>query len=73
MAIDKETGKRIKTVKNRLDLEREKIAKAMPKFDTNYEEELKKQLFADNTEQVVEDIFQQDDEQSGHHERPGEE
>ena len=42
MAIDSVTGKRIKIVKTKLDIEKEKKAKAMPKFDTNYEEELKK-------------------------------
>ena len=74
MAIDEITGKRIKTHKTSLDIEREKKEKAMPKFDTNYEEELKKQLFADfEAEKVVEDIFDEPEEVIGHHERPGEE
>ena len=72
MAIDKETGARIKTVKNRLDLEREKIAKAMPKFDTNYEEELKKQLFEDTKVEVASDVFEEEQEEIGHHSRPNE-
>ena len=46
MAIDVETGKRIKQVKTKLDLEKEKIAKAYSV--TNYEEELKKSLFKDD-------------------------
>jgi hypothetical protein len=75
MAIDSATGKRIKVVKNKLDIEREKIAKAMPKFDTNYEEELKRQLFEDmKTEEVaVSDVFEEDNTNTGHHARPGEE
>lgn len=75
MAIDSVTGKRIKVVKNKLDIEREKIAKAMPKFDTNYEEELKRQLFEDmkTEEVVVSDVFEEDNTNTGHHARPGEE
>ena len=46
MAIDVETGKRIKQVKTKLDIEKEKIAKAYSV--TNYEEELKKSLFKDD-------------------------
>lgn len=43
MAIDVETGKRIKQVKTKLDIEKEKAEKA--RSVTNYEEELKKSLF----------------------------
>lgn len=75
MAIDSVTGKRIKIVKTKLDIEKEKKAKAMPKFDTNYEEELKRQLFEDmKTEEVViSDVFEEDNTHTGHHARPGEE
>lgn len=46
MAIDVETGKRIKQVKTKLDIEKEKAEKA--RSVTNYEEELKKSLFKDD-------------------------
>ena len=75
MAIDSVTGKRIKIVKTKLDIEKEKKAKAMPKFDTNYEEELKRQLFEDmkTEEVVVSDVFEEDNTHTGHCARPGEE
>ena len=74
MAIDKETGKRKRTVKTKLDNAEEAKSK-MPKFDTNYEEELIKQLFKedkklDDSLNLVEDI---EEDSKIHHERPGEE
>ena len=77
MAIDKETGKRKKLVKTKLDEQEEKKKKALPKFDAKYEEELIKQLFEedkkkqnlDNIEEVIPDY----EGPFVHHERPGEE
>ena len=77
MAIDKVTGKRKKQVKSKLDIEKEKKEKALPKFDRTYEEELIKELFEEDVKKkkILEssiDIL----EYSGpfiHKERPGEE
>lgn len=77
MAIDKETGKRKKLVKTEPEKKEEKKKKALPKFDTKYEEELIKQLFEED--QKRQDINKFDEivqEYTGpfvHHERPGEE
>lgn len=63
MAIDIETGKRIKQVKTKLDLEKEKIAKAYSV--ANYEEELKKSLFKDDKPKYKEiegEVNEEDDE-----------
>jgi hypothetical protein len=78
MAIDKVTGKRKKLVKTEPEKKEEKKKKALPKFDTKYEEELIKQLFEEDIKRK-EAIISDDDigklEYSGpfvHHERPGE-
>ena len=76
MAIDRVTGKRIKTVKNQLDIKEEKKQKALPKFDVTYEEELIRQLFEEDTkkqEKVLEIVENLDDAARVHHERPDEE
>jgi hypothetical protein len=77
MAIDKETGKRQKLVKTEPEKKEEKKKKALPKFDTKYEEELIKQLFEeDQKKQVIDNFDELLPEYSGpfvHHERPGEE
>lgn len=76
MAIDKETGKRIKLVKTKLDIKEEKKKKALPKFDTTYEEELIKQLFEDDLKKQEKILEKKEDvleSQWVHHERPGEE
>ena len=77
MAIDSVTGKRIKKVKSKLDIEKEKAKKALPKFDITYEEELIKQLFDEDIKKqaqqsltLVEDV---NDDCKIHHERPNEE
>lgn len=74
MAIDRVTGKRIKTVKTKEDIKKEK-EKALPKFDANYEEELIKQLFEEDAKKqvVLETVDTIDDISKVHHERPGEE
>lgn len=77
MAIDKVTGKRIRKVEDPLEIEKKKKVKAMPKFDTNYEEELIKQLFEDKKKKIeVDDDFEnnplQYDGPFVHKERPGE-
>ena len=78
MAIDKVTGKRQKLVKTKLEEAEEKKKKALPKFDTTYEEELIKQLFEEDAKikktLEVSDVFE-DNNYDGpfvHHERPGE-
>ena len=52
MAIDKETGKRYlkeKTLRDKkIEEEKKKQEKALPKFDTTYEEELIKALFEED-------------------------
>lgn len=77
MAIDKVTGKRQKLVKTEPEKKEEKIKKALPKFDTKYEEELIKQLFEeDQKRQNIDNFDELVPEYSGpfvHHERPGEE
>lgn len=77
MAIDKETGKRKKLVKTELEKKEEARKKALPKFDTKYEEELIKQLFEEEQKKLDIDKFDEViPEYSGpfvHHERPGEE
>ena len=77
MAIDSETGKRIKLVKTALDIQKEKKEKARPKFDITYEEELKKQLFEEDArklekEKITEEIIQEE-KLTGHFARPLEE
>ena len=77
MAIDKVTGKRKKQVKSKLDVEKEKKEKALPKFDRTYEEELIKELFEEDVKKkkVIESPIEIQ-EYTGpfvHHERPGEE
>lgn len=77
MAIDKETGKRKKLVKTEPEKKEEKKKKALPKFDTKYEEELIKQLFEEDQKKQNIDAFDEIvPEYNGpfvHHERPGEE
>lgn len=77
MAIDKVTGKRQKLVKTEPEKKEEKRKKALPKFDTKYEEELIKQLFEeDQKRQNIDNFEELLPEYSGpfvHHERPGEE
>jgi len=77
MAIDKVTGKRQKVVKTEIEKKEEKRKKALPKFDTKYEEELIKQLFEeDQKKQDIDNFENMIPEYSGpfvHHERPGEE
>ena len=77
MAIDKVTGKRQKLVKTEPEKKEEKKKKALPKFDTKYEEELIKQLFEeDQKRQNIDNFDELVPEYSGpfvHHERPGEE
>ena len=75
MAIDRETGKRIKQVKTKQDIEEEKKKKALPKFDVTYEEELIRQLFEDDSKKqvVLETVDTVEDISKTHHERPGEE
>lgn len=76
MAIDKVTGKRKKLVKTEPEKKEEKKKKALPKFDTKYEEELIKQLFEEDQKRQNIDKFDEIiPEYSGpfvHHERPGE-
>ena len=76
MAIDKVTGKRKKLVKTEPEKKEEKKKKALPKFDTKYEEELIKQLFEEDTKinNVAKDNFKSllYDGPFVHHERPGE-
>ena len=50
MAIDKTTGKR-KPIGKKLKETQEEPKKKTPKYELDYEEELKKQLFAEETEQ----------------------
>jgi hypothetical protein len=78
MAIDKETGKRKKLVKTEAEEKEEKRKKALPKFDTTYEEELIKQLFEEDQKRqnVIDNFDEIIPEYTGpfvHHERPGEE
>ncbi len=81
MAIDKVTGTRKKIVKTVLEEQEEKRKKALPKFDTTYEEELIKQLFEDKKQKLenyVDDstIGLEETNYAGpfvHHERPDEE
>ena len=74
MAIDKVTGKRKRVVKTKLDKAEEVKAK-MPKFDSNYEEELIKQLFEEDVKKQdkLETVDTIDEDSKFHHERPGEE
>lgn len=62
MAIDEITGKRIKKVKTKLDLEKEEKEAALAKSE-NYEEELKKSLFENDKKfkQII--ILDNDDEE----------
>ena len=76
MAIDKVTGKRIQKVKTVLDIKEEKKQKALPKFDTTYEEELIKQLFSEDIKKQEKKLETKENiptSQWVHHERPGEE
>ena len=77
MAIDKVTGKRKRLVKTESEKKEEQKKKALPKFDTKYEEELIKQLFAEEQKKLETDKFEEViSEYSGpfvHKERPGEE
>lgn len=73
MAIDKVTGKRIPTKGTPWAKQQEK---PLPKFDANYEEELIRSLFKEDSKnekdllETVEDVVE---EKKVHHERPGEE
>ncbi len=76
MAIDKVTGKRIPVVKSPLALQEEKKQKALPKFDMTYEEELIRQLFAEDIQKQEKKLEIKDalpETMWVHHERPGEE
>lgn len=83
MAIDKVTGKRYlkeKTLRDqKIEEEKRKQEKALPKFDTNYEEELIKALFEEELKkkekekEVLELAESISDKTKVHHERPGEE
>lgn len=73
MAIDKKTGKRKPIGKAAKELEKSK--KKIPKYEVNYEEELKKQLFADEnkTQESNNDIdFYEDVREFHHQKRDGE-
>ena len=84
MAIDKMTGRRvntqIKTLRDKkIEEEKKKAEKALPKFDTTYEEELIKALFEEETKkkekqkEILELAESIPDKTKVHHERPGEE
>jgi hypothetical protein len=75
MAIDRVTGKRIKQVKTKDDIKKEKKEKSLPKFDKTYEEELIKQLFEEDfkKQDILETVDTIEDVSKTHHERPGEE
>lgn len=83
MAIDKVTGKRYlkeKTLRDqKIEEEKRKQEKALPKFDTNYEEELIKALFEEELKkkekekEILELAESIPDKTKVHHERPGEE
>ena len=62
MAIDEITGKRIKKVKTKLDLEKEEKEAALAKSE-NYEEELKKSLFEKDKKFKQITILDNDDEE----------
>ena len=76
MAIDKKTGKRIPVVKQPDQILAEQKAKAKPKFDMTYEEELINQLFEEKKKKIESlNISIPTEEVSVfcHHARPGEE
>ena len=75
MAIDRETGKRVKQVKTKDDIKKEKKEKALPKFDRTYEEELIRQLFEDDIKKQnpLETVNEIEETSKVHHARPGEE
>jgi len=84
MAIDRITGKRvntqIKTLRDKkIEEEKKKAEKALPKFDTTYEEELIKALFEEELKkkeekkEILELAESIPDRTKVHHERPGEE
>lgn len=83
MAIDKETGKRYlkdKTLRDKkIEEEQRKKEKALPKFDTTYEEELIKALFeedqrkAEEKKEILELAESMPDPTRIHKARPGEE
>ena len=83
MAIDKVTGKRyttgIKTLRDKKIEEEKKKEKALPKFDTNYEEELIKALFEEELKkkeekkEILELAESMPDPCKVHKARPGEE
>ena len=84
MAIDRMTGRRvntqIKTLRDKkIEEEKKKAEKVLPKFDTTYEEELIKALFEEETKkkekqkEILELAESIPDKTKVHHERPGEE
>lgn len=83
MAIDRVTGKRVnqsKTLRDKkIEEEKKKAEKALPKFDTTYEEELIKALFEEELKkkeerkEILELAESIPDKAKVHHERPGEE
>jgi len=83
MAIDRETGKRYlkdKTLRDKkIEEEKKKQEKALPKFDTTYEEELIKALFEEDRKkqeekkEILELAESISEKTKIHKERPGEE
>ena len=76
MAIDPISGKRIRLVKDKKQVEEEKKKeKLLPKFDVTYEEELIKSLFESDKklEETLDIVDNLEENSKVHHERPGEE
>ena len=76
MAIDPNSGKRIRLVKDTHKAkEEEKKKKALPKFDVTYEEELIKSLFEEDIKkktEILETVDDVEENSKSHHSRPGE-
>ena len=76
MAIDPNSGKRIRLVKDTHKVkEEEKKKKALPKFDVTYEEELIKSLFEEDIKkktEILETVDDVEENSKSHHSRPRE-